>query len=74
MPLAVGVAVEGGTCGGGCFPGDLGVVLVPEGEEVAVSVVLGEVGGGEGVLSGSFVITGTRRSKTAEDNVSLLKE
>ena len=36
------------------------------------SIALEEVGGGERVSSGSFVIMGTRRSVTAEDSVCLL--
>ena len=39
-----------------------------------VSVGLGEVVRGEGVLSGSFEISGMSRSKTVVDSVCLLEE
>ena len=55
----------------GCFLGDL-VVGLWNGDGEVVVVRVGEVGRGEGVLSGSLPTTGMRRSNTAEDNVCLL--
>ena len=43
-----------------------------DGDGEVVVARVGEVGRGEGVLSGSLPTTGMRRSNTAEDNVCLL--